>query len=95
MVVTDVVGAALQQRERGGNAQRAAIPGTGLGLSISRSVANAHGGTLTAESEPDGACFRLTLPRAVEDAAEAVPADTAQPAGSSAVSVTNSASAPS
>ena len=38
--------------------------GMGLGLSISRSIANAHGGELTFENNPegDGACFFFTLP---------------------------------
>jgi signal transduction histidine kinase len=38
-------------------------PGTGLGLFIARSIAEAHGGTLDVESQPDeGAAFTLTLP---------------------------------
>jgi signal transduction histidine kinase/HAMP domain-containing protein len=37
--------------------------GTGLGMPISRSLAEAHGGTLTLQSEVDrGSCFTLTLP---------------------------------
>jgi signal transduction histidine kinase len=37
--------------------------GTGLGLFIARSIAEAHGGTLTVRSSPDrGATFRLALP---------------------------------
>ncbi|MPN19838.1 Sensor kinase CusS [bioreactor metagenome] len=37
--------------------------GAGIGLAIARSIAAAHGGTLTAESEPDkGSRFILTLP---------------------------------
>lgn len=35
--------------------------GLGLGLAISRAIAEAHGGTLTAETTGRG-CFRLTLP---------------------------------
>ncbi len=38
---------------------------SGLGLSIGRAIAEAHGGTLTAEDRPDGApgaCLRLRLP---------------------------------
>ncbi|WP_344240294.1 HAMP domain-containing sensor histidine kinase [Kribbella hippodromi] len=36
--------------------------GTGLGLSMARSVAVAHGGTLTARNGPGGAVFALELP---------------------------------
>lgn len=42
--------------------------GTGLGLSVSLGIAEAHGGTLTASSEPGcGATFTLRLPVAVEE----------------------------
>jgi two-component system sensor kinase FixL len=38
--------------------------GTGLGLSTSRSIAEAHGGRLTAEDRPGGGTlFRLVLPQ--------------------------------
>jgi len=49
-----------------GRFERAKSPapaGLGLGLYIARQVAEAHGGTLTAETrEEGGACFRLLLP---------------------------------
>ena len=39
------------------------MPGSGLGLAIVRQVAEAHGGTVTAEPAPDGGTLmRLTLP---------------------------------
>lgn len=39
------------------------VQGSGLGLSISRDFVEAHGGTLTVESEPGkGSCFVLLLP---------------------------------
>jgi signal transduction histidine kinase len=41
----------------------AAKPGTGLGLFIARSIAEAHGGTLAVDSEPErGSVFTLELP---------------------------------
>ncbi len=36
--------------------------GTGLGLAIAYRIANDHGGTLTAESSPDGTRFTVALP---------------------------------
>lgn len=42
--------------------------GTGLGLSVSLGIAEAHGGSLTAASEPHGATFTVRLPIAERDA---------------------------
>lgn len=49
---------------RASNAREANIPGLGLGLYVSRRLAEAHGGTLLAESggEDCGSTFTLTLP---------------------------------
>jgi PAS domain S-box-containing protein len=47
-----------------------ATGGTGLGLSVSLGIAEAHGGSLTASSEPGGgATFTLRLPITTEEAA--------------------------
>ena len=41
------------------------MPGTGLGLSISRTLVEAHGGTLTADSVVgEGTTFTMTVPLA-------------------------------
>jgi PAS domain S-box-containing protein len=48
---------------------RRASGGTGLGLSVSLGIAESHGGSLTAQSEPGhGATFTLSLPIADEEA---------------------------
>lgn len=48
---------------RGEKARDRASGGTGLGLAIARNLAEAHGGTLTAENHPErGVVFTLTLP---------------------------------
>jgi two-component system, OmpR family, sensor histidine kinase MprB len=40
-----------------------AVPGSGLGLAVVREIARGHGGTIEAESAPDGGMLmRLTLP---------------------------------
>ncbi|MEW5882235.1 MAG: heavy metal sensor histidine kinase [Pseudomonadota bacterium] len=39
-----------------------ASDGAGLGLSIVASIMRLHGGTVTAESDPSGVCFRLSFP---------------------------------
>lgn len=49
---------------RGDTARTTTEESTGLGLSIARSVARAHGGTATAESEPGRTRFTVELPAA-------------------------------
>jgi signal transduction histidine kinase len=53
----------FQPFRRGRAATDDQIPGSGLGLSLVRSAAEAHGGTVTLESEPGrGSVFTLRLP---------------------------------
>jgi two-component system OmpR family sensor kinase len=49
---------------RSTNPNALSIPGTGLGLPIALRIAQAHGGSIDAESKPGvGSTFRFTLPR--------------------------------
>jgi signal transduction histidine kinase len=39
-----------------------------LGLALARRIASAHGGNISAESEPErGSCFRVTIPAATDE----------------------------
>lgn len=45
-------------------AERSAVAGTGLGLALSKRLIEAMGGTIGVDSDGDGACFWIRLPRA-------------------------------
>ena len=49
---------------RGNSARTPSEGSTGLGLSIARSVAEAHGGSITVESVPGSTVFTVKLPLA-------------------------------
>jgi two-component system OmpR family sensor kinase len=59
----------------------AARPGSGLGLAIVRAVAQAHGGTVSLESAPDGegTRFEVRLPWTTEPAEQPPPEEAATP----------------
>lgn len=51
--------------------KESSIPGVGLGLAICRAIAQAHDGTITGVTRPEGgACFTLRLPREAPPALE-------------------------
>ncbi|MEP6714882.1 MAG: ATP-binding protein [Terriglobia bacterium] len=45
-----------------GASNRSRVEGTGLGLAIAKAIAEAHGGTIWLDNEPDGPAFRFSLP---------------------------------
>ncbi|HEX8298470.1 MAG TPA: HAMP domain-containing sensor histidine kinase [Rubricoccaceae bacterium] len=64
-IAADDLPTVFERYARGTTARTRGVEGTGLGLAIARAVAVAHGGTLTAASEPGaGTRFTLWLPRA-------------------------------
>jgi signal transduction histidine kinase len=79
-VIDDGPGIPAQQLEhiferfsRGDAGETQRVGGTGLGLAISKSLIELHGGTIVAESAPGrGSTFRICLPMATPDRAEAI-----------------------
>jgi two-component system, OmpR family, sensor histidine kinase KdpD len=54
-------------------AHESATPGVGLGLAICRAIVEAHGGTISAGSSPEGgACMTFTLPLGIPPAVPAI-----------------------
>jgi two-component system sensor histidine kinase KdpD len=49
-------------------------PGTGIGLAVCRTIVLAHGGHITAENHPGGACVRFGLPLGTPPEMEGEPA---------------------
>jgi two-component system sensor histidine kinase KdpD len=45
-----------------GMVNRSRVEGTGLGLAIAKAIAEAHGGAIWLDAEPDGPAFRFSLP---------------------------------
>ncbi len=59
---------------------RGAYPGTGIGLALCRKIADRHGGTVRAESEPGrGSTFTVMLPIHPTEAATEAPAPSGEP----------------
>lgn len=63
-IAPDLQGKIFDRFVRGNAARTPAEGSTGLGLSIARSVAEAHGGSLTVQSAPGNTVFTLSLPLA-------------------------------
>jgi len=63
--------AIFQMFERG--RKESATPGVGLGLAICRAIVEAHGGTITGQTRPEGgARFTIELPRGEPPAIDAI-----------------------
>lgn len=61
-IPAEFAGKVFTRFARGDAARTRAASGAGLGLPLARSIARAHGGDLTLDSEPGRTCFTLALP---------------------------------
>ena len=62
-IAADLLPTLFDRFTRGDSSRTRASGGAGLGTSLIRAIAHAHGGTVTATSEPGDTRFTVTLPR--------------------------------
>ena len=58
----DLLPEIFERFARGDESRSRAAGSTGLGLAIAQAVAQAHGGTISVNSGPNGSAFTVTLP---------------------------------